>query len=138
MVEAIERRPRPAQGGTQSNAAIQAVLRIAERWRLNDRDLSTLMGGVSIPSIQRWRRQLREDGRTRTELNRDQMDRVSYVLGIYKALHILFPDDAQADGWIHRSVNMPGFNGRAAIDLIRNGGMTDLQYIRRFLDGWRG
>jgi uncharacterized protein (DUF2384 family) len=121
-----------------SSVAAKAVLNIAQLWRLSDRDLSIVLGGVSVPSIQRWRRQVRDEGRIRGVLSRDQLDRISYMLGIYKALHILLPNDNQADTWIHRPVDLPGFDGRAAIELMREGGMQNLQYIRRFLDGWRG
>lgn len=140
MAELVERPPRAsaAPAPDQSSVAVKAILRIAELWQLNDRDLGTIMGGVSVPSIQRWRRQIREDGHIRGHLSRDQLDRVSYVLGIYKALHILFANASQADSWIHRPVDLPGFNGRAAIELMREGGMQSLQYVRRFLDGWRG
>lgn len=121
-----------------SSIAIKAVLGIARLWRLSDRDLSIMLGGISVPSIQRWRRQVRDTGQIRGVLGRDQLDRISYILGIYKALHILLPNPEQADGWIHRPVDLPGFHGRAAIDLMREGGIQNLQYIRRFLDGWRG
>lgn len=138
MIQAAKNHAPSAQRASQSSVAAKAALRIAEQWHVNDRDLSILLGGVSVPTIQRWRRQLRDGRGIRSELNRDQLDRVSYLLGIYKALHILFPQDAQADSWIHRPVDMPGFDGRPALDLMRNGGMMDLRNVRRFLDGWRG
>lgn len=122
----------------QSCVAIKAALRIANKWDVRDRDLSILLGGISIPTIQRWRHKLRNKATIRSELSRDQLDRISYMLGIYKALHILFPSEVQADSWVHRPVNMPGFSGQSAMDLMRNGGMSDLQNVRRFLDGWRG
>ncbi len=35
-------------------------------------------------------------------LSRDAFERVSYVIGIYKALQILFADKAQADAWVSK------------------------------------
>lgn len=138
MTHATHDRTDKGHHETRSNAAAKAVVRMADLWGLTEQDIATLMGGVSIATVRRWRRKLREKGDIRGEFTRDQMDRVSYLLGIYKALHILFPDDTQADGWIHRPLQAPYFEGRSALDVMRQGGMSDLQYVRRFLDGWRG
>lgn len=123
---------------TRANAAVKTTLRIADAWRLTDADLGIALGGVSVPTIARWRARLRRGEPTAAQLDRDRLDRISYLLGIYKALHILFPDPARADGWIHRPVDLPGMDGRRALDVIRRGGMADLRHLRRFLDGWRG
>lgn len=137
MLHAPNARPVTDHETRRSNAAMKAVMRMADLWQLTEADIATLMGGVSIATVRRWRRQLREQGRIRGTLTRDQLDRASYLLGIYKALHILFPDEAQADGWIHRPVDSPYFEGRSALDVMRQGGMNDLRHVRRFLDGWR-
>ncbi|RJS92694.1 antitoxin Xre-like helix-turn-helix domain-containing protein [Salinisphaera sp. Q1T1-3] len=128
----------PETTADQANAAVKAVLRIAERWQLGDADLGIALGGVSVPTITRWRMRLRRGQPTAAQLDRDRMDRISYLLGIYKALHILFLDETQADRWIHRPVELPGMEGRSAIEVIRGGSMDDLRHVRRFLDGWRG
>ncbi|MGN8160377.1 MbcA/ParS/Xre antitoxin family protein [Salinisphaera sp. SWV1] len=137
MLIAQNAHPEANRAVHRSNAAAKAVIRMADLWKLTEVDIATLMGGVSIATVRRWRRQLREQGQIRGALTRDQLDRASYLLGIYKALHILFPDEAQADGWLHRPVDSPYFEGRSALDVMRQGGMNDLRLVRRFLDGWR-
>ena len=134
----IETRSTPRRRRDPSGTAIKAMLNIAAKWALTESDIGTLMGGVSIPTVRRWKRQLRDTGRVQSPLGRDQLDRVSYLLGIYKALHILFPDPSQADGWVRRANNGAGFEGRSALDVMRQGGMEDLRQVRRYLDGWRG
>lgn len=124
--------------GNTSSVALKAALRIGERWELTEPQLAILLGGVPLATLRRWKRQLRESGRVRTSLTRDQLDRVSYLLGIYKALHILFPDAGQADSWVKRPNQAPGFDGRSALDVMLQGGMRDLQIVRRHLDAWRG
>lgn len=119
-----------------SDVAAKAVLRIAAKWVIKNHDLAILLGGVSVTTIQRWRHQVRKNQPLRSKLNRDQLDRSSYILGTYKAPHDLFSDETQADSRIHRPVAMPGFDGQAAIEVMRNGSMADLQHVRRFLDGW--
>lgn len=138
MDAAEQQRTDPHRRGDASSVALKAALNIAARWQLTDAQLATLLGEVPLPTLRRWKRQLKQAGRVRTELTRDQLDRVSYLLGIYKALHILFPDAGQADGWVKRPNRAPGFDGRSALDVMLQGGMDDLQNVRRHLDGWRG
>lgn len=70
-------------------------------------------------------------------LTRDQKERISFLLGIYKALRILFIDSAQAMSWINRNNQLPPFNGRTPKDYMLGGSILDLAAVRRFLDFWR-
>ena len=56
----------------------------------------------------------------------DVIERISYILGIYKALHILFPDDAQADEWVKRPNGGSLFGGRSALDHLKAEGCDTL------------
>lgn len=123
--------------GQTSSTAVKAILRIAERWGLTEQNVATLMS-VSLATVQRWKRALRDAGRVNASLGPDGLDRASYMLGIYKALHILFPDSEQADSWIKRSNASTTFNGRSPLEQMLGGRMRDLQLVRRHLDGWRG
>ncbi len=38
----------------------------------------------------------------RAELTRDQMERISYILGVYGRLHAILANSALADDWIRR------------------------------------
>lgn len=122
----------------EASVAIKAALRIASCWQLSDRDLGILLGGISVASLRRWRSALRDGGTPRADINVDTLDRVSYLLGIYKALHLLFPDAAQADAWIHKPNDGLPFGGRSAMDVMLQGSMRDLMTVRRYLDAWRG
>ncbi|MCR9091069.1 MbcA/ParS/Xre antitoxin family protein [Algiphilus sp.] len=122
----------------EASVAIKAALRIAACWQLSDRDLGILLGGISVASLRRWRSALRDGGTPRADINVDTLDRVSYLLGIYKSLHLLFPDAAQADAWIHKPNDGLPFGGRSAMDVMLQGSMRDLMTVRRYLDAWRG
>ena len=71
-----------------------------------------------------------------TVLGRDVLERVSYVLGIYKALQILFPDPGQADAW--PAASNQAFGGRSALDRMLGGNVADLYEVRKYLDHVRG
>ena len=72
-----------------------------------------------------------------TPLSEDRLLRVSYILGINKALHVLFPNPMQADTWIHRPNDGPDFDGKPAHQRMPVSGTEGLQDVRRYLDGWR-
>lgn len=133
--------PQPRKAAShdrQTSVAFKAALGIARQWGVTDDQLSVLLGGVGRSTIQRWKAQLLDRGSIAAEFGPDTLDRVSYLLGIHKALRILFMDDAQADGWVKRPNQGPGFDGQSALDRMLRGHMEDLQYVRRYLDGWRG
>lgn len=118
----------PAAGG----AGLRAFTRIAELWRLSIAEQLRLLGVASRSTFFKWRRD--PDPR----LPRDTLERLSYLLGIYKALQILFPDPAAADAWLRRPNDAPLFGGRSALQRMLGGQVADLYLVRQFLDAERG
>lgn len=119
-------------------AGLRAAMRIFAAWGLEDAAASTLLGGVGLSTLRRWRRDLEAGQDVKIDVRRDLTDRLSLILGIYKALQILFPSTAQGDAWVSRKNSNPVFGGRSALDVMLNGGMDDLYRVRRFLDAQRG
>ena len=113
-------------------AGLRAFLRIAERWGLSADEQVTLLGSPSRSTYFKWKR----DGAT--SLPRDVLERISYVLGIYKALQMLLPSDEAADAWIRKANAAPLFGGRSALDRMMSGNVADLYEVRRYLDAQRG
>lgn len=71
-------------------------------------------------------------------LGRDLMERISFVLGIYKALQILFQNQEHAHEWIHQPNSDFPFNGRSALERMKAGSLVDLAAVRQYLDSQRG
>ncbi|HVN05111.1 MAG TPA: antitoxin Xre/MbcA/ParS toxin-binding domain-containing protein [Bryobacteraceae bacterium] len=71
-------------------------------------------------------------------LSYDTLMRISLVLGIYKDLHILYPEPGLADGWVRLPNSNPLFGGAPALKLMIEGGLDGLYQVRRLLDGRRG
>jgi predicted secreted protein len=71
-------------------------------------------------------------------LTPDTLERISYVLGIYKALRILIPNEKSANEWVHKSNAAALFNGSSALQKLMNGRVIDLADVRRYLDAERG
>jgi hypothetical protein len=69
-------------------------------------------------------------------LSRDTLERLSLLLGIYKALQILLPDPAAADAWVRKP--NAAFGGASALSQMLAGNVGDLVRVRRWLDAARG
>lgn len=116
-----------------SPAAVRAFVNIAQAWGLDEKMQLTLLGQPSRSTFYQWKR---TPGNAR--LPADTLERVSYLLGVYKALHILLPDAQAADGWVKRPNAASPFNGRSALELMLAGQVVDLYRVRSYLDAQRG
>lgn len=123
----------PATDARLAGPALRTFLRIADAWNLSKEARRTLLGEPGRSTFYRW-----VGDPDAAALSRDTLERISYVFGIYKALHLLFPDPKQADGWVHRPNAAPLFNGQPAIDRMLAGSVADLFQVRRYLDAQRG
>jgi len=112
--------------------ALRAFFAIAERWGLRVADQRRLLGEPPESTFYKWKRE-RE-----ASLGRDVLERISYVLGIYKSLQILFPDPERADAWVRRPNTAPTFGGQSALERMLSGNVADLYVVRQYLDAQRG
>src|SRR3982750_2472427 len=71
-------------------------------------------------------------------LSLDMLTRISLVLGIYKNLQILYPEEALADSWVKLPNNNRLFGGKPAITYMTENDMDALFQVRRLLDARRG
>lgn len=113
-----------------SAVALKAFFNLAREWELGRDDRITLLGGPSVRTYYRWRA-----GQVAT-LPRDTLERISVLLGIYKALQILFPSGQRATQWLRRPNR--AFGGESALDVMLKGRVDHLYRVRRYLDAWRG
>lgn len=106
----------------------KSLINLVHRFDLKEGEARILMGDMPRSTYTSHR----------AKLNRDQKERVSYLLGIYKALRMLFDDGEQARTWINRNNNLPPFNGLTPKEYMLEGGIIRLSEVRKFLDFWRG
>jgi hypothetical protein len=67
-----------------------------------------------------------------TELSDDSLERISYLIRIYKALHQLFPELLQANTWLLR--NNEHFNNQTALEIINQAPATNLKTVAEYLE----
>lgn len=114
---------------------LRQAFSIADALDLNQSALGAVLGTVPR-SLQRWRLQAEND--KRLNLSADTVERLSYLLGIWKALVILFPTPENRRLWLRNANDAPIFNGRPPMARMLSGRVADLYVLRRFLDGARG
>ena len=113
-----------------ASVAKRAFFRVMDAWGVGSEDARKLLGSPSRATFFKWKK---GDG---AALSRDTLERVSYVLGIYKGLQILFPEPAQADAWISKPNQ--AFAGTSALERMTAGNVADLYAVRAYIDHVRG
>jgi uncharacterized protein (DUF2384 family) len=114
-----------------SPSAIKAFLNIMEKWNVRDEDARALLGGISNGRFYEMKKQ------PERTLDADTLTRISYLVGIFKALNILY-SEALADAWMQRPNSNRIFGGQAPLAYLIKGGLPAMQIVRRLVDARRG
>lgn len=113
-----------------SPAAVRAFFSLAAHWKLRDEDARMLLGGISNGSFYQLKR-------TPKTLDQDELTRVSLLVGIFKALNILYSTKL-ADAWVQLSNTNPLFGGESPLAHMLKGGVPAMIRVRQLLDARRG
>ena len=116
---------------TQDEAAamFRAALSLFGKWELTDEQAATLLD-MPVRTFRRWK----AEGAGR--ISRDGRARLSNLMGIHKALRIIFSEPQRGYAWV-RAGNS-AFAGASALDVMLGGELTDIMRVRRYLDAERG
>jgi hypothetical protein len=114
-----------------SPAAVKGLFRIARHWKLRDSDTRALLGGISNGSFYALK------NRPAKTLDEDQLTRISLLVGIFKALNILY-GQTLADAWIALPNTNPMFGGDSPLNYAKKGGIPAFLRVRQLLDARRG
>jgi hypothetical protein len=129
---ALRRTDKP-DSRAMSAAGLRAFFNIARDWGLNSEQQMVLLGLPGRSTFFKWKAAPES-----ADLRRDTLERLSYLLGIYKALQILLPDPGAADAWVKKPNDAPLFGGRSALERMLGGNVADLLAVRQYLDARRG
>lgn len=114
-----------------SPSAIKAFLNIMAVWKVRDEDARALLGGISNGPFYEMKK------KPERTLDADALTRASYLVGIFKALNILYSEKL-ADAWVQRRNSNRIFGGLTPLDFMIKGGLPAMQTVRRLLDARRG
>ena len=120
-----------SEGERLSPAAMRTFFNIMDRWEIRDEDGRALLGGVSNGAFYDMKKS------PDRVLEADRLLRISYLIGIFKALNILYSEKL-ADSWIQLANSNRIFGGQAPLAYMIKGGLPAMQIVRRLLDARRG
>ena len=113
----------------EATAMFRAAINLFRLWSVTDEQAAVLLD-LPVRSYRRWK--AGEIGR----IDRDGKARLSNLMGVHKALRIVFREPQRGYAWIQAPNSV--FGGRSALDVMLGGELTDLMRVRRYLDGERG
>jgi len=120
------------EAAAAGSAGLRAFAQIAKLWHLSIAEQLALLGITSRSTYFKWRNE------PHPKLPRDTLERLSYLLGIYKALQLLLPDTHAADDWVRKPNDAPLFGGKSALERMLSGNVAELYIVRQYLDAQRG
>lgn len=125
--------PAPVAGARLTDAEAGAMLRAAVNlfrlWGLTDAEAAVLLD-LPARTYARWK------GGSIGRMGRDTKARLSNLMGIHKALRLIFKEPQRGYAWIKAGNAV--FGGRSALAVMLGGELTDLMRVRRYLDAERG
>lgn len=113
-----------------SGPALEAFFNIMARWRVRDEDARALLGGMTNGPYYELKRA------PARRLDTDRLTRISYLVGIFKALGVLY-SETLADAWVQRPNSNRIFGGSTPLAYMIRGGLPAMQTVRRLLDARR-
>jgi antitoxin Xre/MbcA/ParS-like protein len=126
-------RSKPEVRKRMSAPAMKAYFNVAEKiWKLDTKTQGALLGFPGSSTFYNYR------NGTHGTLSYDVLTRISLVLGILKALRILYPERQLADRWINLPNSNSLFGGKTPAEFLGSGELDSLYRVRRLLDGRRG
>ena len=112
--------------------SLKLFFNVMEVWKIRDEDARSLLGDVTNGPFYEMKKH--PEGRV---LDTDRMHRISYLVGIFKALNILH-GETLADEWVRLSNTNRMFGGKTPLEYMIRGGLPAMQNVRRLLDARRG
>lgn len=113
-----------------SAPALRAFFNIVRRWDVKDEDARALLGGVTNGPYYEMKR------KPDRLLDTDRLTRISLLIGIFKALHVLHSEQL-ADRWPHLPNSNRMFGGDTPLAYMIRGGLPAIEAVRRLLDARR-
>jgi hypothetical protein len=129
---ALEERQDPAARRRLSAPALRAFFNTARQWQLSTTEERGLLGWPPVSTFHKYK------SGDAGVLSFDTLTRISLVLGIYKALHILYAEPVFANNWLRMPNTNALFGGRTPLAFVVDSGIDGLFQLRRLLDSRRG
>lgn len=109
--------------------ALRTFINIAKRWELSEDEQLRILGLESPSTLQSWTQKASQHELVQLDLQ--TLERISYVISIYRSINVLLPSPERADAWM-RTQNA-AFRGKSALDRMTSGQVMDLLEVHEYL-----
>ncbi|WP_166256340.1 antitoxin Xre-like helix-turn-helix domain-containing protein [Marinobacter salicampi] len=133
MANLREKQPAAADAEElRGHVALKGFFNICREWDCTQEEMMQMLGGVSRSTLYKYQKL------PYIKLSRDLLERISYVLGIYKSLRLMYPTAERANRRVRLPTTELPFTGTSAMDYMTRGSMRHLMQTRRYFDAKRG
>ena len=115
----------------KGHVALKGFVGICREWDCTEEEMMQLLGGVSRSTLVKY------ETLPHVTLSQDTLERISYILGIYKSLRVMYPTAERANHRIRLVTSEVPFAGTSALDFMALGSMKHLMETRRYFDAKR-
>ncbi len=115
----------------KGQVALKGFFGICREWDCTQEEMMQMLGGVSRSTLAKYQKL------PHVKLSRDTLERISYILGIYKSLRVMYPTAERANRRVRLETSEPPFAGASALDFMARGSMKHLAETRRYFDAKR-
>ncbi len=118
---------------TVAGPVFQIFVNICDEWELSVPQRLKLLGGIIGESTyHNWK-----SGKS-IKMNVALLERISLILGIYKALNLIFVNEGKSHEWLAAMNDDAVFASMSPVHFMLQGPVENLYRTRRYLDAWRG
>jgi hypothetical protein len=111
-----------------SPASVLSFANIMKAWGVEGQDAVRLLGDLPLETYRAYR-----EGADRAQLDEGLLTRISYAIGIFKALNIVHSQEL-ADEWVRLPNQNSLFNGSTPLSYMIQGGVPAMRKVRQLLD----
>lgn len=115
----------------KGHVALKGFFGICREWGCTQEEMMLLLGGVPQSTLAQYQTL------PHVKLSQDTLERISYILGIYESLRVMYPTAERANRRVRLETSEPPFLGASALDFMAQGSMKHLMETRRYFDAKR-
>jgi len=119
---------------SQSAAAFKVANNILSKWNCSVAQKEALLG---MKKSAMYNKLGDAEEKKPIRLERDQLDRVSYILNIHQALAMVFSNNENVYGFVNMPNQNPYFNGKTPLEIMAAGSLPSLYEVYNRIDALR-
>lgn len=133
MAQQNKRQPETSDAeALRGHVALKGFFNICHEWGCSQEEMMQMLGGISRSTLSKYQKL------PYIKLSRDRLERISYIMGIYKSLRVMYPSAERANRRVRLPTSEIPFSGSSALDFMARGSMKHLMQARRYFDAKRG